>query len=113
MSKEVARCTEALVQALLNSEEYKSYLKYQEELNQKPDLRNQIDEYRIKNFYLQNQEGVDLFDAVDQLDREYEQLRRDAFVNAYLEAELSVCRMMQNIQKTITENLSISVPEEF
>lgn len=112
MSDEVTKCTEALVHAIVESEEYQSYRKYEDELDRMPELKEQIDEFRIRNFNMQRQEGVDLFEAVDQLEREYEQLRRDSFANAYLEAELSLCRMLQNVQKALAENLSISVPEE-
>lgn len=112
MANEVIRCTETLINAMRNSEEYQTYLKYEEELNQKPELRQRIDEFRSRNYRLQKQEGVDLYDAVDHLEREYEHLRRDTFVNGYLEAELAVCRMMQNVQIAMVESLNISIPEE-
>lgn len=112
MSSEVIRCTKELVNAMLGSEEYKTYLQYEEELNHKPELRARINEFRSRNFHLQKQEGVDLYDAVDHLEREYEHLRRDTFANGYLEAELAVCRMMQNVQNSIVESMNISIPEE-
>ena len=32
-------------------------------------------------------------------------------VNAYLDAELALCRMMQQICKTLTDGIEIKVPE--
>ncbi|HIU76801.1 MAG TPA: YlbF family regulator [Candidatus Pelethocola excrementipullorum] len=112
MANEVIRCTEALINAMMSSDEYQTYLKYEEELKQKPELRQRIDEFRSRNYRLQKQEGVDLYDAVDNLEREYEHLRRDTFANGYLEAELAVCRMMQNVQIAMVKSLNISIPDE-
>ena len=68
MTNNVAGCMEALIQALLESEEYQNYFRYEEELNKDSELRRRVDEFRGKNFRLQRQEGIDLFEAVDHLE---------------------------------------------
>lgn len=78
MTNNVAGCMEALIQALLESEEYQNYFRYEEELNKDSELRRRVDEFRGKNFRLQRQEGIDLFEAVDHLESEYVELRSNA-----------------------------------
>lgn len=95
MTNNVAGCMEALIQALLESEEYQNYFRYEEELNKDSELRRRVDEFRGKNFRLQRQEGIDLFEAVD-----------------HLEAELTMCKTMQKIHNELMERIPISVPDE-
>ena len=54
--------------------------------------------FRAENFRLQNEEGQkDVLAKAEQLSRESEELRSFPEVNAYLDAELALCRMMQKI----------------
>lgn len=112
MSDEVTRKTEALASAIVNSEEYQTLQKYEEQLKEKPDLRRKIDHFRDKTYRFQQQEGIDSYEEVDKLDQEFVQLRSDTLANAYLEAELAFCRMMQNIQEALVKNLDIAIPDE-
>lgn len=108
----IEECTKALLDAVEESEDYTRYRKLQEQLDQQPELKKKIDEFRIRNYNLQREENIDLFEAVDQLEAEYTELRKDTLVNAYLESELSVCRRMQRIMNTFSEKLMISIPEQ-
>ena len=60
---------------------------------------------------LQQSENVDLYDAVDSLERDSYALRKSEKANAYLEAELEVCKMVQKVQDCISEAIRIGVPE--
>ena len=68
-------------------------------------------DYRIRNYRLQQSENVDLYDAVDSLERDSYALRKSEKANAYLEAELEVCKMVQKVQDCISEAIRIGVPE--
>lgn len=57
-----------------------------------PELKSRVDDYRIRNYRLQQSENVDLYDAVDSLERDSYALRKSEKANAYLEAELEVVR---------------------
>ena len=70
-----------------------------------------VDDYRIRNYRLQQSENVDLYDAVDSLERDSYALRKSEKANAYLEAELEVCKMVQKVQDCISEAIRIGVPE--
>ena len=71
-----------------------------------------IDRIQVRCFYRRQQsENVDLYDAVDSLERDSYALRKSEKANAYLEAELEVCKMVQKVQDRISEEIRIGVPE--
>lgn len=111
MTAEVRDQMEALIQALLNSDEYQNYVQYEKQLTKNPELWQRVDEFRSRNFRLQEQDDIDLFDAVDQLEKEYADLQNNTLVNAYLESESSICKTLQKIQGEMMERICVSVPE--
>ena len=54
---------------------------------------------------------IDLFEAVDHFESKYRDLRRIPEVNAFLEAELSLCKRIQKVQDDLFEAVHISIPE--
>ena len=54
----------------------------------------------------------DLYDITDEVENRYEKLRKVPEVNAYLEAELTMCKTMQKIHNELMERIPISVPDE-
>ncbi len=101
----------ALTDAMRNTIDYQSYLKLEAELDKDKDLKKRVDEFRLRNFSLQKEENVDLFDAVDDIDREFVELRKNPVVEEYLEAELSVCKMVQRVLNAIHHEVKIDVPQ--
>ena len=101
----------ALTDAMRNTIDYQSYLKLEAELDKDKDLKKRVDEFRLRNFSLQKEENVDLFDAVDDIDREFVELRKNPVVEEYLEAELSVCKMVQRVLNAIHNEVKIDVPQ--
>ncbi len=101
----------ALTDAMRNTIDYQSYLKLEAELDKDKDLKKRVDEFRIRNFSLQKEENVDLFDAADDIDREFVELRKNPVVEEYLEAELSVCKMVQRVLNAIHHEVKIDVPQ--
>ena len=93
------------------SREYQNYLWMEQEISKDPELKRRIDDYRIRNYHLQLSEEVDLFDAVDALERDFYDLRKNEKANAYLEAELAVFKMIQKVQQRITDEIFVFVPE--
>lgn len=99
----VTECLDALIEEMRESRAYQNYLWMEEELEKDPDLKSRVDDYRIRNYRLQQSENVDLYDAVDSLERDSYALRKSEKANAYLEAELEVCKMVQKVQDRISE----------
>ena len=107
----VTECLDALIEEMRESRAYQNYLWMEEELEKDPDLKSRVDDYRIRNYRLQQSENVDLYDAVDSLERDSYALRKSEKANTYLEAELEVCKMVQKVQDRISEEIRIGVPE--
>ena len=101
---EVQEALEQLAQAVKESEVYREYRRQSERVDNSGDMREKIDEYRVRNFELQNSvQTEDLLDKLDDFEREYEKFREDPLVEEFLDAELAFCRMMQEIDVKLEE----------
>ena len=101
---EVQEALEQLAQAVKESEVYREYRRQSERVDNAGDMREKIDEYRVRNFELQNSvQTEDLLDKLDDFEREYEKFREDPLVEEFLYAELAFCRMMQEIDVKLAE----------
>ena len=101
---EVQEALEQLAQAVKESEVYRENRRQSERVDNAGDMREKIDEYRVRNFELQNSvQTEDLLDKLDDFEREYEKFREDPLVEEFLDAELAFCRMMQEIDVKLAE----------
>lgn len=101
---EVQKALEQLAQAIKDSDIYREYRRQSEKVDNTGDMREKIDEYRVRNFELQNSvKTEDLLDKLDAFEREYEKFREDPLVEEFLDAELAFCRMMQEIDVKLAE----------
>ena len=101
---EVQEALEQLAQAVKESEVYREYRRQSERVDNAGDMREKIDEYRVRNFELKNSvQTEDLLDKLDDFEREYEKFREDPLVEEFLDAELAFCRMMQEIDVKLAE----------
>lgn len=104
----VETALEELIAAVIASEEYREYDRQKQIMKEQPELKAQIDRFRQENFELQNSvQSDELFDRTDEFSRRLEEFRKnplvDAFLNAFLNAELDFCRMIQEINGKIVE----------
>ena len=79
----VTECLNALIEEMRESRAYQNYLCMEQELEKDPELKSRVDDYRIRNYRLQQSENVDLYDAVDSLERDSYVLRKSEKANAY------------------------------
>lgn len=99
-----------LSQAILDSEEYKNFLRCRAELSKNPQLYQAVNELRRHNFEIQNSESVpDMYDEVVKLYDRYAYVRTSIVANQFLRAELSICRMIQDIQRTLLTDIDFDV----
>ncbi len=90
---------------------YQEYKKQEKILNENPELAERVSQFRADNFRLQNEGGRDnLFSMAEQLSRESAELRRIPQVNAYLDAELALCRLMQHVCRSLTAGIDMNIP---
>ena len=107
----VNRNIHLLLNSIQKSDVYRTYKKQEAILEKNPELVSRVQHFRSDNFRLQNEERGNLLQDAEQLARESAELRRNPEVNAYLDAELALCRMMKQICKTLTDGIEIKVPE--
>lgn len=94
-----------LIAAIKESDAYRDYLTQLERVKQQPGLKEQIDDYRARNYEMQTG-GDAAFEKIAQFEREYEEFRENPYVSDFLAAELAFCRMMQDINLRITEAMN-------
>ena len=90
----------------MTSDTYKEYLYQREKIKKQPELYEKVNEFRQRNFDLQNEADSDeIFDRMEAFEREYEKFREDPFVDGFLQAELAFCRMMQEVYVLLAEEI--------
>ena len=109
---EISMDIERLLDAVHRSEEYQEYQKQAAELDKDLELKARVMRFRGDNFRLQSQANQDeLFHIAEQLNLESASLRQNLRVNAYLDAELALCRLMQRICRTLVAGIDIQIPD--
>lgn len=107
----IQECVEKLLEVIREDSAYRRYLACEEMLKSNPELKKQIDEFRVAVFHMNNDDTQgDLYDITDEVENRYEKLRKVPEVNAYLEAELDVCRMLQQVQEQFRNGIDLNIP---
>lgn len=103
---QIEEATKKFAAYIQQSDIYKEYFYQRERLKKQPDLYEKVNEYRQRNFDIQNEtDSEDLFDRMDEFEREYAKFRENPLVEDFLRAELSFCRMMQEINVLLTAEI--------
>ena len=107
----VAKDTQALLTSIRKNPVYREYKKQEKILGRNPDLMERVNRFRADNFRLQHKDDRDtLLRDAEQLSRESAELRQNPEVNAYLDAELALCRLIQQVCVSITEGIELNIP---
>lgn len=95
---------------IMASDTYMEYLYQREKIKKQPALYDKVNEYRQRNFELQNEtDEEDLFDRMEAFEREYEKFREDPLVDDFLNAELAFCRLMQEIDLLLAQAIDFEL----
>lgn len=107
MEHDVERAALSFVRIIKETETYKKYAYQLTRLKENPERFRQVNEYRRKNYEIQKTTQVDeLFDKMNAFESEYEKFREDPLVDDFLRAELAFCRLMQEVDIYIAEELN-------
>lgn len=106
---EIEEALQQFIAVLKETEAFHNYQYQEERIRRVPGLHEKIDEYRRRNFELQNSDAPDLFEKIDEFEREYETFWEDAMVREYLAAELEICRTVQKINIAVVKAVNIDV----
>lgn len=104
LEDDLNQAVEDMIAALRESKVYRTYQEALAVVKQQPELKHEIDEYRKKNYLMQNS-GDMAFESIEQFEREYSDFRENPLVSEFLAAELALCRMVQQISLHVTEKL--------
>lgn len=98
----IDNAVDRLIEAIAESDIYCEYLTQLERVKEQPELKNQIDDFRKRNYELQTGGDAD-FDKIKQFEKENEDFRENPYVSDFLAAELAFCRMMQDISIRVVD----------
>lgn len=107
--RDIEVCTDALLGSIQKSNIYQRYLECEREISKDPQLKEQVDDLRRSGYQMHQEE--DWFKVSERLDEKYAELWKLPEVNAYLEAELDLCRMMQKTAARIYGGLDLKIPQ--
>lgn len=103
---QIEEALNGLLVSIKESEEYRRYQKMQQTVDELPELAAQIDAYRKRVYLLQNSQGtLDVYDETDRIGQENREFRKNPIVAEYLAAECALCRVIQQINWTLIEEL--------
>ncbi len=104
--KEIMEAARQFADTIMTTDTYKDYLYQREKIKRQPELYEKVNEFRQRNFDLQNEaDGDDIFERVEAFEQEYEKFREDPLVDSFLQAELAFCRMMQEVYVLLAEEI--------
>ena len=102
---DIQTALEQLATAMKNSEEYVRFKRAEAKVAEFSGLQQRIDEFRGSWYALQSGGSPDLFEQIDRVEEQYADFRENPYVQEFLAAELALCRMFQQVNWTIMQNL--------
>lgn len=108
---QVREATKTLIAAIEESEEYVRYQKAKQEICKYPILKEKADEFRKRNYDMQNSR-TDIFEEADKLQQEFAEVIENFVVREYLTAENAFCRVLQQVNWQLIENLNFEADFE-
>lgn len=110
--EKIKECTVALINAILESEEYRHFCAVRDEVRQTTEMRKQINDFRGHVFEVQNsEEPLDMYGEQERLYRDYNEFRKNPLVDEFLRSELRVCRIMQKVIGDIADAVDLDAEE--
>ena len=98
-----------LAELIINGEVYKRYLAAKEVMLQQPELKNRADEFRKRNFEMHGMECGNPSEARTNLMREFSDVLKNSVVKEYLDSEIVLCRMLQQVNKIVNKDIDVDI----
>ena len=109
---EMRKAVNQFLNEFQNSSAFRDYKYQKERIRKVPGMKDRINEFRKKRFEFQKYQGEDLFEKIDEFQREYQAFKEEPIVREYLAAELEICRLVQQIYGAIDELVDIDMEME-
>jgi len=108
LDEHVENSMQSLIESVRQTDIYQNYISQRTKVEQQPELKQKIDEYRHRNLEIQqNYQGEELLRKMDEFELQYESLCANPLVDRYLSAELAMVRMYQTMEWHLHEGLSL------
>ena len=101
VSENIREDLKVFTDALKNSREYLEYREAAEEVENNEALKEKLAEYRLMNYNLQQEMDPGV------VEQKTEELEKEPAAARFLDAEMTFCRMMQDITLAIYASLDI------
>ena len=112
MKNNVEIYTMALVRVIQESEEYQAFERIKKKLADKPDIKQQINNYRKEAYILQNYGDVStLYERTEEFQKKYQSFKEDPLAEEYLRCELALCCMLRDISMQITDCVDLELDD--
>lgn len=106
---EMRKALNQFLNELQESSAFKDYKYQKERIKKVPGMKERINDFRAKRFEFQSYEGEDLFEKIDEFQKEYQAFKEEPIVREYLAAELEICRLVQEINHAIDDLVDIDM----
>ncbi len=100
---------EEFKQTLMNSEEYHKFDVYRRLLNETPELKKKVNNFREANMLMQMDGRAQNRDEVQRLAGEYSDVLTNSVVREFLNAELILCKMIQQVNIMLVSDLELEL----
>lgn len=100
---------EEFKQTIMDSEEYHKFDMYRRLLNETPDLKERVNEFRKANMSLQMEGKTQDREEVQRLGAEYSDVLTNSVVREFLNAELILCKMLQQINIMLISDIELEL----
>lgn len=109
MEQSLIDATEKYAERIRSTDVYRTYQEQLSLIRQNPEKYQRVNEFRRKNYELQQSEGRDIDERIEAPAEEMEKFREDPVVDDFFRAELAFCRMMQEINLRVTEAINFDM----
>ena len=109
MSDKVIDKTLELKKLIIESDEYQKYSLYKEEIDQQPELRKKLQEFRLKNFELQLEGKSENKERILRFLDESREILENPQTMAYLNSELALCKKLQSVYKLLNDGIDLEL----
>lgn len=105
----IKECTQALIEAVQDSSEYKEYHEMLDSITSQPELYSRVNEYRRKNFMIQIDGGDNVQGRIADLQMEFAEILANAQVQKFINADIKLGKRMRKISDKVLEGAGMDI----
>ncbi len=98
-----------LAEIMVNSPEYKKYIEAKKKLEENGELLGNVNEYRKRKFYIQNNPDENMQNALAQLRNEFDYLLNNSVVRDFIDGELAVCKNVRTVTNILVDSIDMDM----